>query len=73
MRLQVDLAAEVLEPEPRDVVAERRERTMKDQFSAMIGDRPVELVVVPAGQALAKSVIHVSLHRHEARRVGSPT
>jgi hypothetical protein len=39
MRLQVDLAAEVLEPEPRDVVAERRERTMKDPFSAMIGGR----------------------------------
>jgi hypothetical protein len=73
MRLQVDLTVEVLEPEPRDVVAERREHTMKDQFSAMIDGRPVELVLVPAGQTLAKSVIHVSLHRHEARCVGSPT
>ena len=49
IRLQVDLTAEILEPEPRDVVAEPRERTMKDQFSAMIDDRPVEFVLVPAG------------------------
>ena len=40
----------------------------------MIGDRPVELVLIPAGQALANGVIHVSLHRHEVRcvRIADP-